>query len=75
METAKEFSEGRFTAVVATAVLAGLVPIDQQDIPVEQIEVRGDFASLMQFVELMYERKEMDETLERIEKEFEERVG
>jgi hypothetical protein len=64
-----------FTSIVANAILAGLVPKDQEDVPVEEIEVHGDFASLMQFVELMYEDKEINETLERLEKDFAEKYG
>ena len=63
------------TSVVSSAVLAGLVPKDQHNAPVEEIEVRGDFASLMQFVELMYERKNVDDTMKKLDKDFEERYG
>lgn len=63
------------TSVVSSAVLAGLVPKDQHNVPVEEIEVRGDFASLMQFVELMYERKNVDDTMKKLDKDFEERYG
>lgn len=71
----KAINDYLLTSIVANAILAGLVPKDQEDVPVEEIEVRGDFASLMQFVELMYECKETDETLERLEKEFAEKYG
>lgn len=63
------------TSVVSSAVLAGLVPKDQHNVPVEEIEVRGDFASLMQFVELMYERKNVDDTIKKLDKDFEEKYG
>lgn len=63
------------TSVVSSAVLAGLVPKDQHNVPVEEIEVRGDFASLMQFVELMYERKNVDDTMKKLDKDFEEKYG
>lgn len=63
------------TSVISSAVLAGLVPKDQHNVPVEEIEVRGDFASLMQFVELMYERKDVDETMKKLDAAFEERYG
>jgi len=71
----KPINDYLLTSVVANAVLAGLVPKDQDNVEVEDIEVRGDFASLMQFVELMYECKETNETLERLEKEIIEKYG
>jgi hypothetical protein len=56
----------QFSAVVAYAVLAGLIPKDQQDLPITDIEIRCDFASLMQFVELMYEVKDENEYFEKL---------
>jgi hypothetical protein len=54
------------SAVVAHAVLAGLIPKDQQDLPITDIEIRCDFAGLMQFVELMYEVKDENEYFEKL---------
>ena len=61
MEHAKKISRTRLSSVVSFALMAGLIPHDQEDKPIDEIEIRGDFASLMQFVELMYEIKEEDE--------------
>jgi hypothetical protein len=47
-------------------VLAGLLPHDQEDKPIDEIEIRGDFASLMQFVELIYEDIKADEDFEEL---------
>jgi hypothetical protein len=71
----KPINDHFLTSVVANAVLAGLVPRDQDNVEVEDIEVRGDFASLMQFAELMYECKETNEALERLEKDIAEKYG
>ena len=71
----KPINDYFLTSVVANAVLAGLVPRDQDNVEVEDIEVRGDFASLMQFAELMYECKETNEALERLEKDIAEKYG
>ena len=60
----KEFSRVRLSTVVSFAVLAGLLPNDQKEKDIDEIEIRGDFANLMQFVELMYQTKEDDEHLE-----------
>jgi len=54
------------SAVVTYAVLAGLIPKDQQDSPITDIEIRCDFAALMQFVELMYEVKDENEYFEKL---------
>jgi hypothetical protein len=61
MEHAKKISRTRLSSVVSFALMAGLIPHDQENNPIDEIEIRGDFASLMQFVELMYEIKEEDE--------------
>jgi hypothetical protein len=61
MEHAKKISRTRLSSVVSFALMAGLIPHDQENKPLDEIEIRGDFASLMQFVELMYEIKEEDE--------------
>jgi hypothetical protein len=37
------------SAVVTYAVLAGLIPKDQQDLPITDVEICCDFASLIQF--------------------------
>lgn len=62
----KEFSRARLSTVVSFAVLAGLLPHDQEDKPIDEIEIRGDFASLMQFVELIYEDIKADEDFEEL---------
>lgn len=54
------------SAVVTYAALAGLIPKDQQDLPINDIEIRCDFAGLMQFVELMYEVKDENEYFEKL---------
>jgi hypothetical protein len=64
METAKEFSRARLASVISFAMLAGLIPHDQEDKPIDEIEVRGDFASLMQFVELIHQDIKADEDFE-----------
>lgn len=61
MENVKKISRTRLSSVVSFALMAGLIPHDQENKPLDEIEIRGDFASLMQFVELMYEIKEEDE--------------
>ena len=60
----KEFSRVRLSAVVSFALMAGLIPDGQEEKDIDEIEIRGDFANLMQFVELMYQTKEDDEHLE-----------
>ncbi len=60
----KEVSRVRLSSVVSFAMLAGLIPPDQQIKDIDEIEIRGDFANLLQFVELMYQTKEDDEHLE-----------
>jgi len=54
------------SAVVCYAVWAGLIPKDQRDLPITDIEIRCDFAALMQFVELMYEVKDENEYFEKL---------
>jgi hypothetical protein len=54
------------SAVVAHAVWAGLIPKDQQDLPITDMEIRCDFAALMQFVALMYEVKDENEYFEKL---------
>ena len=54
------------SAVVCYAVWAGLIPKDQRDLPINDIEIRCDFAGLMQFVELMYEVKDENEYFEKL---------
>jgi hypothetical protein len=44
--------------------MAGLIPDGQEEKNIDEIEIRGDFANLLQFVELMYQTKEDDEHLE-----------
>ncbi len=62
----KEFSRARLSTVISFAVLAGLLPHDQEDKPIDEIEIRGDFASLMQFVELIYQDIKADEDFEKL---------
>jgi hypothetical protein len=64
----KEISKTQLSSVVAYAMLAGLIPKEEEAKPLDEIEVRGDFASLMQFVELMYQDKEDDEYFEELMK-------
>ena len=64
----KEFSRVRLSSVVSFAMLAGLIPHDQENNPIDEIEVRGDFASLMQFVELIYQDIKADEDFEALMK-------
>jgi hypothetical protein len=64
----KEISKTRLSSVVAYAMLAGLIPKEEEAKPLDEIEVRGDFASLMQFVGLMYQDKEDDEYFEALMK-------
>ena len=58
-------------SVYVNAFMAGLISIDQQNTPLEDVEIRGDLASLMQFTELMYQCKEMDEHFEQLTKQME----
>jgi hypothetical protein len=68
MENVKKISKVRLGSVISFALMAGLIPKDQQLKDIDEIEVRGDFASLMQFVELMYQDKEEDEFFEELMK-------
>ena len=62
----KEVSRIRLSSVVSFAMLAGLIPPDQQLKDIDEIEIRGDFANLLQFVEMMYQAKEEDEFFEEL---------
>lgn len=75
MKLNTDFSDERLTAVVSSAILAGLIPQDQRELSLNEIEVRGDFSALMQFVELMYERKENDELIKKLDEDFIKRYG
>lgn len=75
MKLNTDFSDERLTAVVTSAILAGLIPRNQRELPLDAIEVRGDFSALMQFVELMYERKESDELIKKLDEDFIKRYG
>ena len=67
METVKkEFSRERLSSVISFAMLAGLIPQDQERKPIDEIEIRGDFAGLMQFVELIYQDIKTDEDFEKL---------
>ena len=58
-------------SVYVNAFMAGLISQDQQNTPPEEVEIRGDMASLIQFTELMYQSKEMDEHFEQLTKQME----
>ena len=64
----KEFSRVRLSTVFSFAVLAGLLPNDQKEKDIDEIEIRGDFASLMQFTELIYQDIKADEDFEALMK-------
>jgi hypothetical protein len=64
MENVKKISRVRLSSVVSFALMAGLIPDGQEEKDIDEIEIRGDFANLLQFVELMYQTKEDDEHFE-----------
>ena len=68
METVKKISRIRLGSVISYAMLAGLIAPDQYVKEIDEVEVRGDFANLLQFVELMYQDKEEDEFFEELMK-------
>ena len=60
----KEFSRIRLSSVVSFALMAGLIPDGQEEKDIDEIEIRGDFANLMQFVELIHQDIKADEDFE-----------
>ena len=65
MENVKKVRLGQ---VISFAMLAGLLPHDQKEKDIDEIEIRGDFASLMQFAELIYQDIKADEDFEALMK-------
>lgn len=57
MKLNTDFSDDELAGVISSAILAGLVPHAQRELPLDEIEVRGDFPALMQFAQMMYEHK------------------
>ena len=57
------------------AYMAGLISKDQQNTPPEEVEVRGDLASLIQFTDLMFREKECEENYEALRRKFENLKG
>lgn len=62
-------------AVFVNAYMAGLISKDQQDMQPEDIEIKGDMANLIQFVELMYQEKDLDDEFEALKKYMEEKIA
>jgi len=60
---------------VINAYLAGLISSDQQNTPIEEIKIRGDMASLIQFAELMVQSEELEEHYEFLKKQMKEKYG
>jgi len=65
----------RKSCVFVNAYMAGLIPKDQQDMEPEDVEVKGDMANLIQFVELMYQEKDMQDEFEALKKDMEEQIA
>lgn len=61
--------------VYVNAYMAGLISKNQQDLQPEDVEVRGDMANLIQFVELMYQEKDLDDEFEALKKYMEEKIA
>jgi hypothetical protein len=53
--------------------MAGLISMDQQNTPYQDVEIKGDLASLLQFAELTIRDREIDEYMEAMEKLWRER--
>ena len=66
METAKKEPKVRLGQVISFAMLAGLLPHDQENKSIDEMEIRGDFTSLMQFAELIYQDIKADEDFEEL---------
>ena len=65
----------RKSCVFVNAYMAGLISKDQQDMEPEEVEVKGDMANLIQFVELMYQEKDMQDEFEALKKDMEEQIA
>jgi transcriptional regulator with GAF, ATPase, and Fis domain len=61
--------------VYVNAHMAGLISKDQEDMQPEDVEVKGDMANLIQFVELMYQQKDLDDDFEDLKKYMEEKIA
>ena len=60
--------------VYVNAYMAGLISKNQQDLQPEDVEVRGDMANLIQFVELMYQEKDLEDSFEAFRKDVEKQI-
>jgi len=60
-------------SVYVNAFMAGLISMDQQNTPYQDVEIKGDLASLLQFAELTIRDREIDEYMESMEKLWSER--
>ena len=60
-------------SVYVNAYMAGLISMDQQNTPYQDVEIKGDLASLLQFAELTIRDREIDEYMEAMEKLWRER--
>jgi hypothetical protein len=54
-------------SVYVNAYMAGLISMDQQNTPYQDVEIKGDLASLLQFAELTIRDREIDEYMESME--------
>ena len=54
-------------SVYVNAFMAGLISMDQQNTPYQDVEIKGDLASLLQFAELTIRDREIDEYMESME--------
>jgi hypothetical protein len=59
--------------VYVNAYMAGLISMDQQNTPYNEVEIKGDLASLLQFAELTIRDREIDQHMEAMEKLMKER--
>ena len=60
-------------SVYVNAYMAGLISMDQQNTPYQDVEIKGDLASLLQFAELTIRDREIDEYMESMENLWRER--
>ena len=60
-------------SVYVNAYMAGLISMDQQNTPYQDVEIKGDLASLLQFAELTIRDREIDEYMESMENLWKER--
>ena len=56
--------------VYVNAFMAGLISMDQQNTPYNEVEIKGDLASLVQFAELTLQDREIDLHMEAMEKHW-----